>query len=284
MILQQILEGIYLLKSELTPPPGWQTTNLYLLGFKNLVLIDTGYQDPGLVKFLKDFLEQNSARLEKILLTHGHLDHTSNLKQIKSELEPEIIAHIKAKPPLEQRGRAEQIDQWIEEEKSLESELGKIQILHTPGHSPGHISLYLESLGVLFTGDLVVGEGTSLVGPPEGDMQEYLNSLERVKKLELKIILPGHGPIITEPYQHLNNLIEHRQLREVQILKLLQQAPLTAQELVEKIYVGMIHPALHRAAKITVLGHLSKLEQEGKVKAEPGEKEPNYQLLVSLPF
>ena len=284
MILQQILNGIYLLKSELPPPPGWQTTNLYLLGSKKLILIDTGYQDPGLVKFLKNFLNKNSARLEKIFLTHGHLDHTSNLEEIKSELEPEVIAHIKAKPPLERRGRAEQIDQWIEEEKSLESEVGKIQILHTPGHSPGHISLYLKSSQILFTGDLVVGEGTSLVGPPEGDMKQYLESLERIKKLELKMILPGHGPIITEPYQHLKNLIEHRHLREVQILKLLQQAPSTAQELVERIYVGMIHPALHQAAKITVLGHLAKLEKEGKIKPEAGEGELRYQLLVPLPF
>ncbi len=284
MIFREIKSGIVELKSSKKAPTGWQVTNLYLIGIKEKILIDTGYPDNELVYELKNLSEKENFKLKKIILTHGHIDHSSNLKELKDAFSSEIIAFEKEKPIFERRKRHTLIDRWINEEINIKTELGDLEIIHTPGHTPGHICLYLKKQKILFSGDLIVGEGTCVVGPPDGDMRDYFASLERIKNIAPALILPGHGPQINNPLAHLDQLIAHRKLREIQILKLLEKAPSTAQELMEKIYIGFIHPALYQVAKVTVLGHLKKLEDEGKIRGQKEGEEKRYELLIPLPF
>jgi endoribonuclease LACTB2 len=162
-----------------------------------------------------------------------------------------------------------------------------VRVVETPGHSPGHIALWIESDGSLFTGDLVTGAGSSLVGPPEGDMTAYMQSLDKVLALPARRLLPGHGPVVAEPQKRIRELIFHRQLRELQIGKLLESGPQTLARMVETAYGGLIHPGLNGAATLTLLAHLDKLAREGKVGFRPPEAaagERNYFLTVAAPL
>jgi len=281
---EQPAPGILRLTCETPPPPGWPRPFFYLLGREKLLLIDTGYREEQTVSRLQSLLMRNSARLEKLVITHGHVDHAGAMAEIKDRFAPRTFAHEMEKDLLEARGLALAVDEWLTGEPVIESEAGPLKVLSTPGHSPGHICLWLEQQHALFTGDLVVGEGTSFVGPPDGDMSSYMRSLQKIKQLEAELIFPGHGPVIREPKRHLASLVEHRLLRETQILLLLKQGPATSRELETRIYAGLIHPGLYGVAEMTVMGHLVKLEKEGKVVSETVGGEKKYRLLVPLPF
>lgn len=268
MIPEEVIPGIKRLTSESEPPLGWQKPFFYLLGSENLLLIDTGYREPEILQKIHHILSHSSAELKTLILTHGHIDHAGACKEIKENFHPQIIAHRSEKEILKRRNLDSLIDQWIDGGSQIQTELGEIEIINTPGHSPGHICLYLKKEEILFTGDLIVGDGTSFVGPPDGNMIDYMNSLRVIANLKVRLMLPGHGPVIKKPEKYLKELIEHRELREYQILKMLSENPMTASELARKIYTGLIHPGLRQAAEITVLGHLSKLEKENKVACE----------------
>ena len=281
---EQAAPGVFRLTCETPPAAGWPRPFFYLLGRKNLVLIDTGYREDQTVAKLQSVLAGNSGRIDKLIITHGHIDHAGAMAEVKAHFAPRILAHELEKDLLNARGMARAIDEWIRDEPVIESEAGPLKVLSTPGHSPGHICLFLENKRALFTGDLVVGDGTSFVGPPDGDMGRYMQSLEKIKQLHAAIMFPGHGPVIRNPEPHLASLVEHRLLREVQILLLLKQGPATTHELEARIYTGLIHPGLYRAAEVTVAGHLAKLEEEGKVASEIIGGEKKYRLLVPVPF
>jgi glyoxylase-like metal-dependent hydrolase (beta-lactamase superfamily II) len=281
---EEAVPGIERLTCESPPPPGWQRPFFYLVGVKDMVMIDTGYPDKTTIDKIRFYLARYSGRIEKLFITHGHLDHAGELEEIKMNFPPCILAHENEKELMAKRGMDKQVDGWIKGEPEIEGEPGPIKVISTPGHSPGSICLYFERDKVLFTGDLVVGDGTSFVGPPDGNMEQYMASLEKIKHLETRVMLPGHGPVVKNPSKHLAFLIEHRLLREVQILKILQQGPSTAHELARKIYVGLIHPGLYIAAEITVIGHLQKLLKEGKVASDQANGERKYRLLAELPF
>ncbi len=264
---EEVISGLLRLSSESPPPPGWQKPYFYLLGSQNLVLLDAGYREQNTVDKIQRVLEHTSRRLKTLVLTHGHMDHAGPIEELSKNFSPLIMASEAERPVLERRNLARFIDQWFKDDVRIESELGELEIISTPGHSPGHVCAYLPAHEILFTGDLVVGEGTSFVGPPDGDMAAYMQSLERIKKLKTRLMLPGHGPAVNDPAKHLGELIKHRELREYQVLQILSQGPGTPHELAQKIYTGLIHPNLYRVAEITVLGHLSKLEQEAKVRS-----------------
>jgi len=282
---EAVAPGIFRLTSHQPPPAGWPRPFFYLVGDRELVLIDTGYPDRESVADLKAFLSRHSGTLQRVVLTHGHIDHAGDLKEIKSHFHPKVAAHKLEKEILRRSGADIEIDEWVSDGDNITSELGPLVVRHTPGHCPGHLCLELSREHILFTGDLIVGEGTSFVGPPDGDMAQYMNSLERMKQVHARIMLPGHGAVINDPERHLANLIEHRLLREVQVLKLLQASgPSTPAQLAAKIYRGLIHPGLYKVAEITVLGHLNKLEKEGKVAPEMEANGKHWRLNVALPF
>src|SRR5690606_2658918 len=125
----------------------------------------------------------------------------------------------------------------------------------TPGHTSNHLCYALEESGALFTGDHVMGWSTSVVVPPDGDMAEYLASLDKLYHRADRIYYPAHGPAIEKPRQLVRGMIGHRRQRERQILKLLGEGPHEVMDLVPKMYAG-IDPRLWPAAGQSVLAHL----------------------------
>ena len=139
-----------------------------------------------------------------------------------------------------------------------------LQAIFTPGHAADHLCYYLESDRVLFSGDLILGTGTTVIPVEGGDMTAYLDSLRRLLEREIRAIYPGHGPVINRPREYILQYIRHREMREEQILALLKDGVRDVPTLVKRIYADV--PQADRGlAQQTVLSHLIKLEREGIV-------------------
>ncbi|MBI2866582.1 MAG: MBL fold metallo-hydrolase, partial [Chloroflexi bacterium] len=160
-------------------------------------------------------------------------------------------------------------DRWLEGETELDTGGLSLTVVHTPGHSPGHLSILLQERGVLFSGDHVLGLGTTVIMPGHGDMAQYISSLERLQGLELSVILPGHGPPVRQPRRKLIELIEHRKAREEQVLALLERGVDSVEDLVRAVYPEL-EPRLLDMARGQTKSHLIKLEREGRIVAREG--------------
>jgi glyoxylase-like metal-dependent hydrolase (beta-lactamase superfamily II) len=137
-------------------------------------------------------------------------------------------------------------------------------MVYTPGHSPASICVYAKESKILFTGDHILGIGTTVVDAPEGDMTQYIDSLKKLLKYDIRLICPGHGPPIHEPERKIKELIEHRRERERQVLYCLKQGKKTVARLVAEIYPELDQRLLELARR-QVLAHLRKLVRENKV-------------------
>jgi glyoxylase-like metal-dependent hydrolase (beta-lactamase superfamily II) len=144
---------------------------------------------------------------------------------------------------------------------------GEVKVLHTPGHESGHCCFYETADRVLFSGDHIMGFGTSVIRPPDGDMTDYIRSLERLLELEISLILPGHGPLVGKPEAKIKEYIEHRLMREQQVITALRQGRDTIGAITEIIYADISGP-LKNVAEFSVEAHLIKLMREGRVKHE----------------
>ena len=141
-----------------------------------------------------------------------------------------------------------------------------LRMVHTPGHTAGHLSPFLEEGRVVFAGDNVLGLGTTVVPPPpHGDMTQYIDSLAKMQALEAELMCCGHGPVVREPNRKLQELIDHRHEREEQILSLAGEGRDTVKAMVRAIYPEL-DKRLLGMAQSQVLSHLSKLEREGRVR------------------
>src|SRR5258705_2192092 len=138
-----------------------------------------------------------------------------------------------------------------------------LRIMHTPGHARGHLCLYEERTGTLISGDNIVGLGSVLIDPPEGNMRDYLNSLERMRALaNLTVIFGGHGPAIANPYRKIDEYISHRLDREQKILEAVRQGSVTPKDIVANVYTD-VSPKAHAMAERALLAHLAKLAADG---------------------
>jgi glyoxylase-like metal-dependent hydrolase (beta-lactamase superfamily II) len=145
-----------------------------------------------------------------------------------------------------------------------------LEMVYTPGHSPASICVYVKENKILFTGDHILGIGTTFVDAPEGDMTQYVDSLKKLLKYDARLICPGHGPPIHEPERKIKELIAHRQERESQVLVSLRRGRKTVARLVAEIYPELDQRLLELARR-QVLAHLRKLVRENKVSVA-GEK------------
>jgi glyoxylase-like metal-dependent hydrolase (beta-lactamase superfamily II) len=158
----------------------------------------------------------------------------------------------------------------LAEGDELALENGRLVVVHTPGHESGHCCFWEGGRGWLFTGDHVVGEGTVVINPPDGDMAAYLDSLERLARIGARRLFGGHGPPIEDPAAKIAEYVRHRLAREQQVLDAVRVGLATPEAIVARVYQD-VPSFLHPVAERSVLAHLLKLEAEGRVvKNEPG--------------
>jgi glyoxylase-like metal-dependent hydrolase (beta-lactamase superfamily II) len=236
----------------LAPNPGPFTlegTNTWVVGSGPSVVIDPG-PDAG------DHVEavwREARPIGAIIITHRHADHAGAAAALSTKAGAPVLAF-----------RPQEGQQRLRDGQVVEGGGVRLRAVHAPGHTPDHVVLHEPESRALFTGDAVLGRGTSVISPPEGDMTAYLRSLAAMRKLEPRVIYPGHGPAVWAARSKLDEYLEHRAARERQILAGLEAGPRTPPELVPAIYEGYAEE-VHGAAAESVLAHLIKLEREGAV-------------------
>lgn len=245
-------------------------TGTYLIGHKQIALIDPGpdeiEHEQAIIKAL------NGKMLKYILLTHHHLDHSALAPKLAKKFSCKIYA--KKPKPINSDFAEIKLEEGCDENFAPDIEIDDgmvfsgdswhLMALYTPGHTSNHVCFALVEENTLFSGDHIMGWATSVVIPPDGNMRDYLNSLEKVKQIGFERILPTHGPAIETPEPFIRSYIEHRYEREEQIINALQAGHVTIPEIVKHIYT-QIDKRLYPAAGISVLSHLIKLVHEKRV-------------------
>jgi len=243
-------------------------TTIYIVGRDQVMTIDSGEAMDRYRWMLRGYLAASEhAEIAVAALTHHHFDHSGNLRWIRENLGAEVLIPPGAEPLLTDylpnNGYS-----ILEDGRVLDMGGGvTLQVLTTPGHSIDSVCYYLESEGVLFTGDTLLGNSTTTIR----DLGAYLVSLQRLIALpNLKVICPGHGELVQDPYERLHSYVEHRQARERQILAALADGEeLTSWDIMLRLYAD-IDPRLRRSADGNVRTHLDKLEAEGRLRVELG--------------
>ena len=223
-------------------------------------LIDAGTGEPLHLAALESALA--GSRLAQVLVTHSHIDHASGAPAIAQRM-----PHVRfLKMPWPEHDAAWQV-RWepLKDGDLVAAGDAVLIAVHTPGHSPDHLCFWQQESRLLFCGDLA-WQGSTVVIPPSqgGDVSAYLASLERVIGLAPDKMLPAHGPVIEHPVELLREYIEHRHLRERQVLDVLRAGVTNVGEMVSRIYPTLAAPLVPMARE-SVLAQLMKLEREGKV-------------------
>lgn len=254
-----------LVRRIVAPNPGPFTgpgTNTYLVGIDEVAVIDPGPDDRRHVDAIVGASMRE--RVRWVLLTHTHPDHSPATARLVKATGAEVLAFSR-------RGDKDgdvSVDRVIGEGDTIEGTEFGLEVLHTPGHAPNHVCFLLEEERVLFTGDTVLEGMYSMVDAGRGgDMAAYLQSLERLRKLRLSRICPGHGDVVEEPRALVDRYLAHRRERERQVVQVVRRrGPVKITEIVEALYGGDGLPTeLLEAARVQVHAHLVKLKAEGKV-------------------
>lgn len=236
-------EGVIRVRAENPSPLTLDGTNTYVVG---RWVVDPGPDDPG---HLGRVLAAAGGELEGIVLTHGHPDHGEGADSLAGRAG---FTGAVARPAEGER-------------------IGPFKAMATPGHAPEHVCLILGG-HICFTGDTVLGEGSVFVAPRDGatgrsSLGAYLDSLRRLRALDLRVLCPGHGPFVHDPAARLDEYLAHRLSRERALLEALDAGARTVEEMLEAAW-GDVPDGLHGAAALTLEAHLEKLREEGRVPAD----------------
>jgi glyoxylase-like metal-dependent hydrolase (beta-lactamase superfamily II) len=245
-------------------------TNSYALGGRDVILIEpaTPYEDEqrAWLEWARALVSQGR-KLVAIVPTHHHPDHVGGLDVLARELAVPVWAHAETVSRLDGAARAH-VTRTLDEGDEIVLEGPRDEawrVLFTPGHAPGHITLFEPRSRTLVVGDMVASVGTILIAPGDGDMKRYLEELERLASLDASLALPAHGDPIDDPTRLFKGYITHRLLREAKVLAAVKSVgPADAITLVAEAYADTpVH--LWPIAKLSLESHLDKLEREGRV-------------------
>lgn len=251
-------------------------TGTYIVGRdapgSDVAVIDPGPADDAHLRALLAAVEGRS--VSHVLVTHTHRDHSPLAHPFADAVGAPILA---ARPPErsvhasgtldEDEDQAFRPDTILNGGEMIAGDGWKIEALFTPGHASNHMAFALVEENALFCGDHVMGWSTTVVAPPDGDMSDYMASLDAVIARGFRTLWPTHGPTVTEPAPFLEAYRAHRMAREAQILARVQAGDGEVAAMVPVLYAA-VDPRLWPAASLSVRAHLDKLVREGRVRMQ----------------
>lgn len=264
--------GVILLPLATPTLPPADRTNTYILGNgAERVLVDPGTPFPREIARLQDACDAlestGEARITAVWLTHHHPDHVGGVEALREHLGVPVRAHAETARLLAERGLA--VDGEIADgERIVLPGAGgtdfPVLALHTPGHAPGHLCFLDETWGSLLAGDVVAGIGTVVIDPPQGDMDAYVATLERLIEVAPKTLFPAHGPAVKNAVERLREYVEHRLWREERVLEAWNDGLREPAEMLPRVYDDTPEKAWPLAER-QIVAHLERLRRAGRL-------------------
>ena len=264
-VAQEVAPGVRRIVANNPGPYTFLGTNSYLIGSGEVAVIDPGPAEPSHLEAIAAAIK--GERLTHILITHSHRDHCDGARGLQALAGGKIAAFG---PTGTARGAGalglsyDFVDpDFVPDRKLADGDTVRgrdfaLDVLHMPGHAPDHLCFALVGKRTMFTGDHVMGWNTTVIAPPEGDLAQFLASLERLMQRHDKMFLPGHGGRIQTPQRVVKAYIMHRKWREQTILACLEEGICTVPRIVARLY-GTLDAGLKGAAALSVLAHLQYL-------------------------
>lgn len=249
----------------LTLPP-LDSTNTYVIhSHGTAIVVDCGSDDDDVVQQVATHLtEQGILRVQAYIATHYHLDHTRGLGRLAKHFPAPFFSH-----PIDARQAALEIgclpDDILPAISTMTVGDVRVELLHQPGHTHGHLHLHVLPDNLLLVGDHMAGTGTVWIGPPDGHMADYYDALRQIRDSGASLVLPGHGDPIPNSHEAAATLLAHRLSREADIIKLLQDKSRQLDEIVQALYGDRGLGAALWVAKHTTQAHLAHLIDLGDI-------------------
>jgi glyoxylase-like metal-dependent hydrolase (beta-lactamase superfamily II) len=230
-------------------------TNTYVVGESPAYVIDPGPDDPAHIEAVRTAAAERGG-IAGVLLTHSHSDHSAGAARLGGPILWGVVNAGDEFAPASESGQ--------QTHGRPVERVGPFEVIPTPGHAADHASFLLGA--VCFCGDLILGTGSSIVGSAAfgGSLADYMASLERVARLELELLAPGHGPWITDPAAKIAEYVEHREERERRLIAALEDGERSRRRLVEIVWDD-VPDELRWAAAVAMEAHLEKLDAEGRL-------------------
>jgi glyoxylase-like metal-dependent hydrolase (beta-lactamase superfamily II) len=252
------------------PNPGRMTgpgTNTYLIGTREVVVLDPG---PAAISHLEAIVAAlGGARVVAVAVTHTHRDHSPGATPLRARLGAPLIGRRARHAAFQDPDFIP--DALAEEGFRLATDAGELVAIATPGHASNHVCWHQPAVRLLYTGDHVLGTVSPVILPPDGDMAEYLDSLARLRTLDLDAFAPGHGPLVTDPAATIDALVRHRLAREARVVEALAALGRASLEALLPAVYHDVASDLHVYARYSLEAHLLKLEREGRARRDGAE-------------
>jgi glyoxylase-like metal-dependent hydrolase (beta-lactamase superfamily II) len=277
-VVEEVAPGLRRIVANNPSPFTFKGTNSYIVGTGTVAVIDPGPDNEAHLSAILDALKAKDERVSHIFLTHTHKDHCAGLPRFAQLTAAEVLGfssedvatrgEIAANPASEAYLDTKFIpDRALKGGERITGGDWELEAVFTPGHAPDHLCYGLKGGTTLLSGDHVMGWNTTVVAPPEGDMGDYLRSLEVLLARPETIYFPGHGGKIEQAHRLVKAFIMHRRWRETQILDCIKDGPTTIDSILPRIYEGLATSLLDAAA-YSVLGHLKLLVEMRKVESD----------------
>ena len=268
-------EGMRMMPQEVSTLPPFTHTNGFLLGDREILIVDpagkTDEARAGLDAQIQMLVDEGRTPIA-ITLTHQHPDHIGGVAHVKERWGLPLWAHPETASRIDVPTDRELGDSEVIE---LAGDFAsRWRVLHLPGHAYGHLCFLDEATHTCITGDNVLGIGTTLIKPPEGDMATYLQSLERLREQGVRTILPAHGPPLADGDGKIAALIRHRLMREQKVVTALAAAPsegATLDELLPHVYDD-VDEKVWKLARLSLQAHMQKLVGDGQAQVVTNER------------
>jgi len=277
-LIEQISSSIWrvAIKSQTLPP--FDHTNSFVICDNGVgFIVEAPEKGSEALEHINETLKiAKVTTLKGILLTHTHPDHCIGVREWQEHFDVPVFVHPLEQERLEKRTEVQQV-RALQDKRVLTVGGKTIESLHTPGHSPGHLSFFIPEDGVMLAGDLVAGSGSTWVGYPEGDVTDFLNSIACLKTLAigsrpeqpdvlaLRTLAPGHGDILHNPVEKLEEVTKHRLSREKQVFDVVSIGNYTLAEIRQRIYPSLPNAHVEGLAEQSILAHLIRLMNDMKV-------------------